>query len=425
MQENADTSSKSPGPNPRRKGAGGIGSTSSLERSSGGRLKLGSLNINIPQSHYDRFDDPPTSSNGKSPSVLGEVTDNANAKGEGQAAPLTKLKSKPTLADSGGNNSRARASHDNKIGEEEDYSNFTIPDFVSSVPKSDDLFGAFPPLSSFYNLSMSATPPPPPVYNYNDYSPYMSMPPNYPYFMPSPLSSVPSMASVSAPPDQTITAMVMEEGFIRLSLNYEVVLDITTDMAIRIQNTAKQSAVTLSESGKHASIIHPKGRVLVYEPRVEIQTEDDTVKNAKVYPRGVSFTANNMALVYLLDEAGARSTSDMFHDLYATNIVDTLFEESCAKDIEEAVRQSIDLLDRANYWKTEAQVDCWIFNEIFVQQTVDGLVIVERTSEDGTKITMKASPSNGKIRLNSNFVQVINVHSFVLFFPAPNLHKCR
>ena len=272
---------------------------------------------------------------------------------------------------------------------------------------------------------MPATPPPPPVYNYNDYSPYMSMPPsNYPYFMPSPLSSVPSMASVSAPQDQTITAMVMEEGFIRLSLNYEVVLDITTDMAIRIQNTAKQSAVTLSESGKHASIIHPKGRVFVYEPRVEIQTEDDTVKNAKVYPRGVSFTANNMALVYLLDEAGARSTSDMFHDLYATNIVDTLFEESCAKDIEEAVRQSIDLLDRANYWKTEAQVDCWIFNEIFVQQTVDGLVIVERTSEDGTKITMKASPSNGKIRLNSNFVQVI-VNSLFSLVLSSNLGNFR
>ena len=131
-----------------------------------------------------------------------------------------------------------------------------------------------------------------------------------------------------------------------------------------------------------------------------------------------------MALVYLLDEAGARSTSDMFHDLYATNIVDTLFEESCAKDIEEAVRQSIELLDRANYWKTEAQVDCWIFNEIFVQQTVDGLVIVERTSEDGTKITMKASPSNGKIRMNSNFVQVINMHSFVVF-SCSNLHECR
>jgi len=67
-------------------------------------------------------------------------------------------------------------------------------------------------------------------------------------------------------------------------------------------------------------------RILIYEPRVEIQTEDTmSVKNAKIYPRGISFTVNNMALVYLLDEAGARSTSDMFHDLYATHIVDIYF----------------------------------------------------------------------------------------------------
>ena len=136
-----------------------------------------------------------------------------------------------------------------------------------------------------------------------------------------------------------------------------------------------------------AAVIHPNGRVLVYEPRVEVQTEDDlNVKNAKIYPRGISFTANNMALVYLLDEAGARSTSDMFHDLYATNIVDTLFE--------------------AQYWRTEAGVDCWNFKDVFIQQTMDGLVIVERRLEGGGFVSIKASPSNGKIRINSDFVQV-------------------
>ena len=41
---------------------------------------------------------------------------------------------------------------------------------------------------------------------------------------------------------------------------------------------------------------------------------------------GVSFTANNCALVYLVDVAGARTTSDMFHDLYENNIADTLFK---------------------------------------------------------------------------------------------------
>merc|ERR1712131_325394 len=150
-------------------------------------------------------------------------------------------------------------------------------------------------------------------------SPYL--PSNYPVFLPPTQPSVSSLSSISMPSEtnQGLTATVEQEGFIRLRLNYDMVLDICINMA-------KKSFITLSASSKHAALIHPKGRILIYEPRVEIQTEDTmSVKNAKVYPRGISFTANNMALVYLLDEAGARSTSDMFHDLYATHIVDIYF----------------------------------------------------------------------------------------------------
>jgi len=89
----------------------------------------------------------------------------------------------------------------------------------------------------------------------------------------------------------------------------------------------KDSSVSLSCTTQMA-LVNPKSRMLQYGPRVEIQC----VKNAKIYPRGISFTANNMALVYLLDEAGARSTSDMFHDLYATQKADTLLMESCQRE---------------------------------------------------------------------------------------------
>merc|ERR1719186_1635024 len=104
------------------------------------------------------------------------------------------------------------------------------------------------------------------------------------------------------------------------------------------------------------AMVHPKGRMLQYGPRVEVQSEDFTsVKNAKIFPRGISSTANNMALVYLLDEAGARTTTDMFHDLYATEIADTLFEESCRKE-GEVLFTCMEQLDMARYWRTEAGV---------------------------------------------------------------------
>ncbi len=47
------------------------------------------------------------------------------------------------------------------------------------------------------------------------------------------------------------------------------------------------------------------------------------MKNAKMWQRGVSFSADNCALSYLVDTAGARSTTDMFHDLFANNITDS------------------------------------------------------------------------------------------------------
>jgi hypothetical protein len=45
-----------------------------------------------------------------------------------------------------------------------------------------------------------------------------------------------------------------------------------------------------------------------------------SVKNAKIWPKGTSFTATTCALVYLLDEAGLRTTTDIFHDLWASDI---------------------------------------------------------------------------------------------------------
>merc|ERR1719318_405431 len=170
--------------------------------------------------------------------------------------------------------------------------------------------------------TMSLTPP---------FSPYIPPPHNY------------------QPQSHSVTAVVEQPGFISLRMRYGVVLDISSNMAIRLTNTSRESSISLSSCTTQMALVHSKGRMLQYGPRVEVQCEDNiSMKNAKIYPRGVSFTANNMALVYLLDEAGARSTSDMFHDLYATQIADTLFMESCQRE-GQAVTTSIQQLDKARY----------------------------------------------------------------------------
>ena len=202
-----------------------------------------------------------------------------------------------------------------------------------------------------------------------------------------------------------VQAVVESPGFIRLRLRENVLLDLSSDMSVHLQNQRMNSSMAISSCSSQMALVHPKGRILVYSPRVEMQCEDEvSVKNAKFYPRGVSFTANNMALVYLLDEAGARSTSDMFHDLYATEISCKLFDQSLNQG-NEAISNCIYLLENAQYWRTAEEVDCWIFGQLFIKQTQDGMVIIEKLTESG-KVILKASPSNGKVKFESSFIHL-------------------
>ena len=158
------------------------------------------------------------------------------------------------------------------------------------------------------------------------------------------------------PPVQELLALVMEPGFISLRMGHGVALDIANDLSVRLVNPGQQSSIAMSRDSRHVAVIHPRGRAIVYQPRAEIQVEDRlSVKNAKFYPKGISFTANNLALVYLLDEAGARTTSDTFHDLHGTNIVETLFRERCASQ-HNSVRSSCEQLDRIRYWRNQVAV---------------------------------------------------------------------
>jgi len=220
------------------------------------------------------------------------------------------------------------------------------------------------------------------------------------------LSLTPPFTPCFPPTWQSVTAIVEQPGFISFQLRYGMVLDISANMDIKLKNISKESSICLSSCTTQVAIEHPKGRMLQYGTRLEIQCEDVvSVKNAKVFPRGISFTANNMALVYLLDEAGARSTSDMFHDLYATQITEMLFTESCSKQVD-GVTNSIRQLDGARYWRTDNNIDCWVVGLIFIQQMEDGLVIVERETRHGNRVLLKSSPSNGKIRFESSSLQM-------------------
>merc|ERR1719234_811426 len=181
-----------------------------------------------------------------------------------------------------------------------------------------------------------------------------------------PFPHAPYQPQPSVKKESPVTCVVEQEGHLCLQLRSEVTLDISPNMSLRLSNPRQETSLSLSGCGSQLAMVHPMGRLLQYGSRIEVQLEDKmSVKNAKVHPKGISFTANNMALVYLLDDAGARSTSDMFHDLHASHVVNTLFSEVAKMSIGGAgVALGVEMLHTAQYWRdqevvTSGRLETW------------------------------------------------------------------
>ena len=231
--------------------------------------------------------------------------------------------------------------------------------------------------------------------------------------------------SVSSTP----RAVVEDEGFVSLQLSHGVVVDVTAEQAVRVRNPAQASAIALSLCATQLAVEHPTAALLQHGPRVELQVEDKvSVKNAKVFPRGISFTANNVALVYLVDSAGARTTSDVFHDLGAGEVVDRLFLESVLRRgrVEDRVEAALGVLGGIVYWR-ERGLQCWEVAGVRVEQARDGMVQVERLHR-GERFLLVLSPTTGRLRASSDFVQVLLLHLYlhvhVHLYVHLHLHPC-
>ena len=184
--------------------------------------------------------------------------------------------------------------------------------------------------------------------------------------------SVPSLSlspCLSSPSSQggSLFATLVAPGFVRLCLNHGVFLDISNDLSLRITNPMMESSIAVCGLSQRAAIIHPSGRALVYSPRLEVQVKDElSIKTAKLFPRGrVSFTADNYALVYSLDSGGPRSTTDVFHDLLADNIVDTMFHESCLAQHSSMAVSRKQMYD-SQYWRTPVSLPTSLRPFIFI-----------------------------------------------------------
>ncbi|XP_049853107.1 uncharacterized protein LOC126334677 isoform X2 [Schistocerca gregaria] len=196
-------------------------------------------------------------------------------------------------------------------------------------------------------------------------------------------------------------AVATSHGTISLWLRERVRIDMTVDQAIRIINRKNNIVLTLSSSGSTSSLIHPNGRVYQYGSRVEIMANDPHGNNkyAKMWYKGVSFTSEKCALVYLVDSGGTRSTADNFLQMTQDFSVSVFYTgsrygPSCSQEV-------ISVLQNGQYWMTDDLTQNWIINGIRISQTRDGLV---RVACNNNKYQLRTSPSNGNASLSTPFV---------------------
>ncbi|CAH0548540.1 unnamed protein product [Brassicogethes aeneus] len=202
---------------------------------------------------------------------------------------------------------------------------------------------------------------------------------------------------------------ITPHGVISLRLHDRIRVDISLERAIRIVNLKNSIILALNASGSSSALLHPNGRVFQYGSRVEILAHDSQGNNkyAKMWYKGVSFTSDQCALVYLVDSAGTRTTTDTFSDLSSDFTLGVFLDETPYMDASgmahgsQLVNEAVGILQAASYWVTDDGTDNWIINNIRISQTSDGLVRVGRNSN---KFSLRTSPTNGSASVSSPYM---------------------
>lgn len=206
---------------------------------------------------------------------------------------------------------------------------------------------------------------------------------------------------ITNPSCPTTGPIAMNNGTIQLRLREGVRIDMTLDKAVRVLNQRSMVAIALSRNCANSALIHPNGRVLQNGSKVEIVTYDGMKSNhfvryAKMWYKGVSFTSESCALIYLVDTAGTRTTTDTFTDLTKDYTLAVFYDDSRhgAKYMSEAA----DVIRSSTYTCNEDGSEVYDINGFRITQAQDGLVKLTRAHN---KCLIRTSPGNGSATLTT------------------------
>ncbi|XP_065094049.1 uncharacterized protein LOC135714593 [Ochlerotatus camptorhynchus] len=215
-------------------------------------------------------------------------------------------------------------------------------------------------------------------------------------------SSTPHLANE---PIRQFGPVVLPNGIIQLHLRDAVIIEMTVDRSIKLVNSQERIMMALSSSGTSTALNHPNGIVFQNGSRVDIVAYDGLTKNsfvryAKMWQKGISLTSEGCALIYLVDAAGTRTTSDMINIDLNTDYISPVFHHG-TRIGSQFYQEADQIAQSANFWLNDDGTEIFHVNGFRIQQTMDGLVKVTRMNN---RCNLRTSPTNGSATITTPYI---------------------
>ncbi|XP_077552858.1 uncharacterized protein LOC144167477 [Haemaphysalis longicornis] len=192
--------------------------------------------------------------------------------------------------------------------------------------------------------------------------------------------------------------VVTNYGTVSFILKHGMRVDITMDYAVRVVNFTMHCTAAIDGPGDRSCVCHPCGRAIQEGVNVDIAYG---TRLAKISSRGVTFTALNHGLVYLVDASGTKSTTERFHNLGYDIPMSVFYSQAeLGMDIFE---DCFDLISRVRQRTTDNGDEVWVVNGVRIKQTAWGDVQVSR---DSGRRVIWSSPTAGTISVTTPLVKM-------------------
>ncbi|KAK8770664.1 hypothetical protein V5799_012876 [Amblyomma americanum] len=192
--------------------------------------------------------------------------------------------------------------------------------------------------------------------------------------------------------------MVSSYGTVSVFLRQNVRVDISVDRAVRVVNFAMHCTAAFSSSGTRCCACHPCGRVLQEGSDVHMSTGN---RLGKISSRGITFTALNHGLVYLVDASGTKSTTERFHDL-GYDLPLSMLNIEVEPDMD-SFNECFEIVSQARRRTTRNGDEIWNLGGVRIKQTPWGDVQVSR---DSGRRVIWTSPTAGSVSVTTPLVKI-------------------